>query len=49
MSENKETSTFEPVKRGRGRPRKDSEFVSLSKELIAQRPWKLPVLRVMTR
>ncbi|TFH57534.1 TetR/AcrR family transcriptional regulator [Glutamicibacter arilaitensis] len=37
MSENKETSTFEPVKRGRGRPRKDSEFVSLSKELIAQK------------
>lgn len=37
MADNKETSPAPPAKRGRGRPRKDSEFASLSKELLGQK------------
>lgn len=37
MDVNNKETTVEPVKRTRGRPRKDSEFASLSKELIAQK------------
>ncbi|MGP9031680.1 MULTISPECIES: TetR/AcrR family transcriptional regulator [Glutamicibacter] len=37
MAENKEKSSPEPIKRGRGRPRKDSEFQTLSKDQIAQK------------
>lgn len=37
MAEIKETSPAPTAKRGRGRPRKDSEFTSLSKDLLAEK------------
>jgi len=37
MAENRENSPATAAKRGRGRPRKDSEFTSLSKELLAEK------------
>jgi len=37
MADNKEISPAPSAKRGRGRPRKDSEFISLSKELLGQK------------
>lgn len=37
MADIEETPAAGPAKRGRGRPRKDSEFASLSRELLAQK------------
>jgi len=37
MADNKESVPAPSAKRGRGRPRKDSEFITLSKELLGQK------------